>query len=114
MREIGGLLDATAVHPRRSARNHLLAMAATHRIPARRVDEVLNAVRLTDVAGRLAGTLTGDEPAARHRGRAAEQVGDLAYQTGVRLHELRSVETSLEQAYMDLTAGSVEYTETTR
>jgi len=225
MREIGGLLDATAVHPRRSARSHLLAMAATHRIPARRVDEVLNAVGLTDVAGWLAGTfslgmsqrlgiagallgdpyvLMLDEPvngldpdgvrwirtflrefAGRGRtvfvsshlmsemeqtadrlvvigrgrliadteigalliegsvrvrgpelkplaaalaghqlqwnsatelvvsGLSVERVGDLAYQTGVRLHELRAVETSLEQAYLDLTADSVEYTEGT-
>ena len=226
MREIGGLLDATSVHPRRSARNHLLAMAATHRIPADRVDEVLNAVGLTDVAGRLAGTfslgmsqrlgiagallgdphvLMLDEPvngldpdgvrwirtflrefadqgrtvfvsshlmsemeqtadrlvvigrgklisdtemgalltgsSVRVRGPelarlaaalagqelhwksetelivsglSAEQVGDIAYQAGVRLHELRPVETSLEQAYMELTAESVEYTEPTR
>jgi ABC-2 type transport system ATP-binding protein len=47
-------------------------------------------------------------------GLSAEEVGDLAYQTGVRLHELRPVETSLEQAYMELTADSVEYTEPTR
>jgi ABC-2 type transport system ATP-binding protein len=226
MREIGGLLDATAVHPRRGARNHLLAMAATHHIPASRVDEVLNAVGLTEVAGRLAGTfslgmsqrlgiagallgdpqvLMLDEPVngldpdgvrwirtflrefadqgrtvfvsshlmsemeqtadrlvvigrgrliadteiralltggsvrvrgpelaplaaalAGHQlhwksatelvvsGLSAERVGDLAFQTGVRLHELRSVETSLEQAYMDLTADSLEYTEPTR
>ena len=226
VREIGALLDATAVHPRRSARNHLLAMAATHRIPARRVDEVLNAVGLSDVAGRLAGTfslgmsqrlgiagallgdphvLMLDEPVngldpdgvrwirtflrefaeqgrtvfvSSHlisemeqtadrlvvigRGRlitdteigallsgglvrvrgpeltplaaalvghqlrwksatelivsglSVEQVGDLAYETGVRLHELRPVETRLEQAYMELTAESIEYTGATR
>ncbi|WP_329123067.1 ABC transporter ATP-binding protein [Streptomyces sp. NBC_01465] len=56
LREIGALLDAKALHPRRSARNHLLAMAATHAIPARRVDEVLDTVGLTEVAGRAAGT----------------------------------------------------------
>ena len=226
VREIGALLDATAVHPRRSARNHLLAMAATHRIPARRVDEVLNAVGLSDVAGRLAGTfslgmsqrlgiagallgdphvLMLDEPVngldpdgvrwiraflrefaeqgrtvfvsshlmsemeqtadrlvvigrgrlitdteirallngglvrvrgpeltplaaalAGHQlrwksatelivsGLSVEQVGNLAYETGVRLHELRPVETRLEQAYMELTAESIEYTGATR
>jgi ABC-2 type transport system ATP-binding protein len=47
-------------------------------------------------------------------GVSVERVGDLAYETGVRLHELRPVETSLEQAYMDLTADSVEYTEPAR
>jgi ABC-2 type transport system ATP-binding protein len=226
MREIGALLDATAVHPRRSARNHLLAMAATHRIRARRVEQVLNAVGLIDVADRLAGTfslgmsqrlgiagallgephvlmldepvngldpdgvrwirtflrdfaeqgrtvfvsshlmsemeLTADRLVVIGRGRliadteigalltggsvrvrgpelaplaaalasqqlhwksatellvsglSVEQVGDLAYETGVRLHELGPVETSLEQAYMELTTDSVEYTEPTR
>ena len=225
-REIGALLDATAVHPRRSARNHLLAMAATHRISARRVDEVLNAVGLSDVAGRLAGTfslgmsqrlgiagallgdphvLMLDEPVngldpdgvrwirtflrefaeqgrtvfvsshlmsemeqtadrlvvigrgrlitdteigallnggsvrvrgpqlaplaaalAGHQfrwksakelvvsGLGVEQVGDLAYEIGVRLHELCPVETRLEQAYMELTADSIEYSGPTR
>jgi ABC-2 type transport system ATP-binding protein len=226
VREIGALLDATAVHPRRSARNHLLAMAATHRISARRVDEVLNAVGLSDVAGRLAGTfslgmsqrlgiagallgdphvLMLDEPvngldpdgvrwirtflrefaeqgrtvfvsshlmsemeqtadrlvvigrgrlitdteigallngglvrvrgpelmplaaalAGHHlrwqsatelvvSGVGVEQIGDLAYEIGVRLHELCPVETRLEQAYMELTADSIEYSGPTR
>jgi ABC-2 type transport system ATP-binding protein len=53
--EIGTLLDAQAVEPKRSARNHLLALAATTGIPARRVDEVLGIVGLSDVAGRAAG-----------------------------------------------------------
>jgi ABC-2 type transport system ATP-binding protein len=226
VREIGALLDATAVHPRRSARNHLLAMAATHRISARRVDEVLNAVGLSDVAGRLVGTfslgmsqrlgiagallgdphvLMLDEPvngldpdgvrwirtflrefaeqgrtvfvsshlmsemeqtadrlvvigrgrlitdteigallngglvrvrgpelmplaaalAGHHlrwqsatelvvSGVGVEQIGDLAYEIGVRLHELCPVETRLEQAYMELTADSIEYSGPTR
>ena len=208
VREIGALLDATAVHPRRSARNHLRAMAATppHLRPPGH--EVLNAVGLTDVANRLAGTfslgmsqrlgiagailgdpqvLMLDEPVngldpdgvrwirtflrefaeqgrtvfvSSHlmsemeqtadrlvvigRGRlladtdlramlsggsvqvrgpdlgpleltvtglSVERIGDLAYESGVRLHELRSVETTLEQAYLELTADSVEYTE---
>src|SRR5690606_34070632 len=39
--EVGVLLDAKAVHTGRSARNHLRAMAATHGIPASRVDEVI-------------------------------------------------------------------------
>jgi ABC-2 type transport system ATP-binding protein len=42
-------------------------------------------------------------------GRTAAQVGDLAHQRGVRLHALSDVRVSLEQAYMDLTARSVEY-----
>jgi ABC-2 type transport system ATP-binding protein len=50
LREIGALLDAKAVHPGRSAYNHLLAMAATHSIPKKRVHEVIGMTGLADVA----------------------------------------------------------------
>ncbi|MEU9482119.1 ATP-binding cassette domain-containing protein [Streptomyces decoyicus] len=43
------------------------------------------------------------------RGTSVEEVGDLAHHLGVRLHELCAVSASLEQAYMELTAQSVEY-----
>ncbi|MFG3697693.1 ATP-binding cassette domain-containing protein [Micromonospora sp. NPDC047620] len=229
LREVGALLDAKAVHPGRSARNHLLAMARSNGIPTRRVDEVLATVGLTTVAGKRAGTyslgmgqrlgiagallgdpgvLMFDEPvngldpdgvrwvrqlmrslAAEGRtvfvsshlmsemqltadqlvvvgkgrlladapiaeviggssstavlvrspqpaglaelrrrlvaagvaveqeadgtlvvaGAGVEQVGDLAYEIGVRLHELSVREASLEEAYMELTADDVEY-----
>ena len=36
LREVGGLLEASAVHPGRSARSHLRTMAATHNIKASR------------------------------------------------------------------------------
>src|ERR687897_3043337 len=50
LREIGALLDAKAVHTGRSAYNHLLAMAATHSIPKKRVHEVIEMTGLADVA----------------------------------------------------------------
>lgn len=53
--EIGALLDAKAVHPMRSARNHLRALAATTGISDRRVDEVIDLVGLGDAADRAAG-----------------------------------------------------------
>lgn len=56
--EVGALLEARSIHTGRSARNHLLALAATHRIPARRVDEVLGLVGLTDVAGKRVGSFS--------------------------------------------------------
>ncbi|MEV0321706.1 ABC transporter ATP-binding protein [Streptomyces sp. NPDC050658] len=231
LREVGALLDAKAVHPRRSAYRHLLAMAHSHGIPARRVDEVLEATGLGEVAGKragafslgmgqrlgIAGALLGDpevlmldepvngldpdgvrwirgflrslaeqgrtvfvsshlmsemevtadrlvvigkgrliadapmaeiiargsrnavkvrgpEPEGLHalatrladlaydvewvsreellvRGIGADRVGDLAHEQHVRIHELRAVEASLEEAYMELTASSVEYGE---
>ncbi|HSP38577.1 MAG TPA: ATP-binding cassette domain-containing protein [Frankiaceae bacterium] len=55
LHEAGGLLEARAVHTSRSAYNHLRALAATHRIPARRVDEVIDLVGLREVARKRAG-----------------------------------------------------------
>jgi ABC-2 type transport system ATP-binding protein len=51
MREIGAVLEAKAFHPTRSARNHLLMLAAANGIGPGRVDEVLALVGLSDVAG---------------------------------------------------------------
>jgi ABC-2 type transport system ATP-binding protein len=55
LHQVGALLDAKAVHTSRSAYNHLLAMAATHRIPARRVDEVIDMTGLVQVSRKKAG-----------------------------------------------------------
>ncbi len=55
LREVGALLDAKAFHPARTARSHLRWLALTNDIPLRRVDEVLDQVGLTAVAGRRAG-----------------------------------------------------------
>jgi len=229
LHEVGALLDARALHPRRPGRSHLLAMARSNGIPARRVDEVLATVGLdARAAGKpgralslgmaqrlgIAAALLGDTPVlmfdepvngldpdgvrwirqlmralaaegrtvfvsshlmsemqltadqlvvigrgrlladapvaaliaraactvrvrSPHRdglatlaarltasasdaeigddgaltltGVTGEQVGDLAYQLGVPLHELSVRTASLEQAYLDLTADSIEY-----
>ena len=37
------------------------------------------------------------------------EVGDLAYENSIRLHELSQLHASLEQAFMELTASSVEF-----
>jgi ABC-2 type transport system ATP-binding protein len=58
MHEVGALLEARAIHGGRSAYHHLLALGATHGIGRRRVEEVLDQVGLTDVAGRRAGTFS--------------------------------------------------------
>ncbi|TDB98842.1 ATP-binding cassette domain-containing protein [Actinomadura sp. 7K534] len=233
LREAGALLDARAVHPGRGGRNHLLAMARSNGLPRRRVDEVLDMVGLSDVAGKRAGTcslgmgqrlgiagaLLGDPPvlmfdepvngldpdgvrwvrelmrslaaegrtvfvsshlmsemertadrlvvigkgrliadapvteilagSSRRRvrvrgprpealrglaadlaglgvtadevspgelllsGTTVESVGEAAHRLGVLLHELSPLEATLEQAYMELTAGSTEFTAST-
>jgi ABC-2 type transport system ATP-binding protein len=53
--EVGALLDAKAVHTGRTAYNHLLAMAATHGISKRRVQEVIGLTGLESVAGKRVG-----------------------------------------------------------
>jgi ABC-2 type transport system ATP-binding protein len=226
--KVGALLDAKALHPRRNARNHLVAMAQSNGIPVSRVDEVLSVVGLDSVtrkrsgefslgmgqrlgiAGALLGDpevlmfdepvngldpdgvrwvrrlmrslategrtvfvsshlmsemqLTADQLVVIGRGRLiadapvaeviagssrttvvvrvpdhahfavlrdrltaeaervesaddrlivsgvqVERVGDLAYELGIRLHELNTEHASLEEAYMELTADSVQY-----
>ena len=226
MREVGALLDAKAVHGGRSAYSHLLCLAQTNNLPARRVGEVLELVGLSEVARKrskgfslgmgqrlgIAAALLGDpailmfdepvngldpegilwirnlmkalaaegrtifvsshlmsemENTADHllvigRGRLiadctvaefiarnsvqtvrvrtpqpdvlasavrlaggsvldgtdgallvqglpAPHVGDLAFEQGIRLHELAPAHASLEEAFMELTASSVEF-----
>jgi ABC-2 type transport system ATP-binding protein len=227
LREVGALLDAKAVHPGRSARNHLLALAVSNGIATSRVDEVLDFVGLSSVAKKkagsfslgmsqrlgIAGALLGDPPVLlfdepvngldpegirwireffrkladegrtvlvsshlmsemavtadqiivigrgkfitsgsvddltknaagtvlvrsannaklgailkdtpanvseindeglRVSGLTAEKIGDLAFSSGIALHELTPERASLEEVFMDLTHDSVEYTQ---
>lgn len=55
LREVGVLLDAKAVNGGRTAYKHLLAIAATHRISASRVREVISLAGLDSVAGKRVG-----------------------------------------------------------
>jgi ABC-2 type transport system ATP-binding protein len=55
LHEVGALLEASSVHTGRSARNHLLALAQTHGIPRKRVDELIDQVGLHEVARKRAG-----------------------------------------------------------
>jgi ABC-2 type transport system ATP-binding protein len=55
LHEVGALLEARSVHTGRSAYNHLLALALTHGIPRRRVDELIELVGLEKVARKRAG-----------------------------------------------------------
>jgi ABC-2 type transport system ATP-binding protein len=76
LREVGALLDASATHPGRRARDHLLWLAQSNDIPRSRIDEVLGLVGLLGVGGRrtdgfslgmaqrlgIAAALLGDPP----------------------------------------------------
>ncbi|SOE02494.1 ABC transporter ATP-binding protein [Blastococcus haudaquaticus] len=55
LREVGALLEARALHPGRSARDHLRWLAASNGIPRTRVDEVLGLVGLESVADKRVG-----------------------------------------------------------
>lgn len=56
--EVGALLDAHAVHPGRSARNHLRCLAEANGISLSRVEDVLKLVGLDQVARRRLGTFS--------------------------------------------------------
>jgi ABC-2 type transport system ATP-binding protein len=76
LRRVGALLEARSVHEGRRAHHHLRWLAQTNRIPAARVDEVLDQVGLTSVRRKrvkgfslgmnqrlgLAAALLGDPP----------------------------------------------------
>ena len=164
MREVGSLLDAGALHPSRSGRNHLLWIARSQRLPTRRVDEVAELVGLGRAAHRKAGgyslgmrqrlgiaaAMLGDPPVLimdepfngmdpegiiwmrsflrelAAEGRAVlvsshllSELPDVAQRVVVlgrgrvladgALHELITGGESLEDAYLRLTTGAVEY-----
>ncbi len=58
LQEVGALLEAKSIHPGRSAHNHLRALALTHGIPRRRVDEVVELAGLGSVAKKRAGAFS--------------------------------------------------------
>ena len=71
---VGALLEAKAVHPGRSAYNHLLFMARSNGIPRKRVDEVLALVGLESVAKKR--TRTYSLGMGQRLGIAAAMLGD--------------------------------------
>jgi ABC-2 type transport system ATP-binding protein len=66
-------------------------------------DELVAAIR------RVGGRVAAAGEAIVIHGLAADKVGDLAYENGIRLHELAVAQASLEEAYMEQTAASVEF-----
>jgi ABC-2 type transport system ATP-binding protein len=74
MRHVGSLLDAGALQPSRSGRGHLLWLAHSQGLTARRVDEVIGEAGLEKAARRKAG---GYSLGMRQRlGIAAAMLGD--------------------------------------
>jgi ABC-2 type transport system ATP-binding protein len=74
LRHVGALVDAAALQPSRTGRNHLLWIARSQDMAVRRVDEVIEMVGLTSAARRKAG---GFSLGMRQRlGIAAAMLGD--------------------------------------
>jgi ABC-2 type transport system ATP-binding protein len=74
LRQVGSLLDAAALQPSRSGRNHLLWLAHSQGLPSRRVDEVITQAGFEKAARRKAG---GYSLGMRQRlGIAAAMLGD--------------------------------------
>jgi ABC-2 type transport system ATP-binding protein len=80
------------------------ASGASVRVRTPSADQLVRAV-----TAKGATTSTDDDGAIEVHGMSIEQIGDLAFSEGIRLHELTTVRASLEEAFMELTADSVEY-----
>jgi ABC-2 type transport system ATP-binding protein len=74
LREVGAMLDARSIHPSRGAYSHLLSLAQTNGIARRRVDAVIDAVGLHEVAHRRVGRFSLGM--AQRLGIAAALLGD--------------------------------------
>ena len=80
------------------------ASGASVRVRTPSADQLVRAV-----SAKGATATTDADGALEVRGMTTEQIGDLAFSEGIRLHELTTVRASLEEAFMELTADSVEY-----
>jgi ABC-2 type transport system ATP-binding protein len=76
---------------------------------AKAVSEAIPEARRAGAATATPTATTESDGSLTVHGLTAAQVGDLAFDHGVRLHELTVVRASLEAAFMELTADSVEY-----
>ena len=68
------------------------------------VDQLMRAINAQG-----ATAAAGEDGSIEVRGMTTEQLGDLAFSEGIRLHELTTVRAYLEEAFMELPASSVEY-----
>jgi ABC-2 type transport system ATP-binding protein len=66
----------------------------------------LLASAVTAAGGTVAGA---DGVDLEVRGLSEDRIGDIAFATGIRVHHMTPARVSLEQAFMELTADSVEY-----
>ena len=109
-------MEHTADHLIVIGRGQLLADCTMEEFIARSSGQTVRvstpqAEQLAKAVAEAGGTVIpgGGDGALTVSGLIAAQVGDIAFEHGVRLHELTVVRASLEAAFMELTADSVEY-----
>jgi len=61
------------------------------------------------LAARGGEATAGSHGTLRVRGLTTDEIGDIAFEQGIRVHELSALRASLEEAFMELTADSVEF-----
>jgi ABC-2 type transport system ATP-binding protein len=86
-----------------------IARSAGHAIRVRTPQPEALVRAVAAAGGRSAGARDGEAGELEVSGLTEERLGDIAFAHGVRLHHLAPSRTSLEQAFMELTADSVEY-----
>jgi len=108
-------MEHTADHLIVIGRGQLLAECTMEEFIARSSGQTVRVVTpqpdllVKAVAEAGGSAVSGADDALIVSGLVAAQVGDIAFEHGVRLHELTVVRASLEAAFMELTADSVEY-----
>jgi ABC-2 type transport system ATP-binding protein len=108
-------MENTADHLIVIGRGKLIADCTTEEFIARNSTETIRVRtpqtgQLAKVVAAAGGVATSNgDGALLVQGLSAERVGDVAFENGIRLHELAQARASLEQAFMELTADSVEY-----
>jgi len=109
------LMDNRAAHVLVTARGRLIADCSVSEFIERnsvqsvrvRTPEPDLLVKVILDAGGM--TMPSADGAVMVQGVPARQIGDLAFEHRIRLHELAPTQASLEEAFMELTADSVEF-----
>ncbi len=108
-------MENTADHLLVIGRGRLIADCSVSEFIARNSVETVrvrtpdSSILLTAVTSAGGSVITADDGALLVQGLPAAIVGDLAYEHRLRLHELAPAQASLEEAFMGLTADSVEF-----
>src|SRR5271169_4388180 len=114
IRNLMKAMEHTADHLIVIGRGQLLADCTMEEFIARSSGQTVRVATpqpelLAKAVAEAGGTVVPGGDTLTVSGLVAAQVGDIAFEHGVRLHELTVVRASLEAAFMELTADSVEY-----